>query len=126
MQTFVYVCSLFHGLFKQPKMSQILQNVQTIIKYISSLFKIKTVQTVLLFGDLQKAFRAPQPPDPKQKRHTPPVSQFSCSSDWSLREGGPPGEKEPVFPVSLRWKVELWGGERGLVHVSCLRTKEMD
>lgn len=42
MWNFVYVCSPFYGLFKQPKMSQILQNVQTIIKYISSLFKIKT------------------------------------------------------------------------------------
>lgn len=67
-----------------------------------SLSPIKTAQAALLFGDLHRAFHAPQPPGPKQKRRTPPVSQFSCSPDWSLREGGPPGEKEPVFPVSVK------------------------
>lgn len=80
-------------------------NYKATLKY-RSLSTIKTAQAALLFGDLQRAFYAPQPPGPKQKCRTPPVSQFSCSSDWLLKEGRPPREKEPVFPVSPKGKVE--------------------
>lgn len=104
-------------------------NYNSIVKY-SSFSTIKTAQAALLFGDLQRAFHAPQPPGPKQKHCTPPVSQFSCSPDWSLREGGLPGKREPVFPVfSQGWGEESRAAERGrevggggLVHASCLRT----
>lgn len=75
-------------------------NQKAVVKY-RSLSAIITAQAALLCGDLQRAFHAPQPPGPKQKRRAPPVSQFSCSPDWLLKEGGPPGEKEPVCPVSL-------------------------
>ncbi len=95
---------------KQIKMSQIRKNkVWNHYKATAkcrSLSTIKMAQAALLFGDLQWAFHAPQPPGPKQKRRTPPVSQFSCFSDWSLSEGGPPSEKEPVFPVSLWGEAE--------------------
>lgn len=94
---------------KNQKRIWVSNNYKAKVKY-RSLSAIKTAQAALLFGDLQWALHAPQPSGPKQKRCTPPVSQFSCSPDWSLSEGGPPGEREPVFPVSLREKGELWRG----------------
>lgn len=81
-------------------------------------------QAALLFADLQRAFHTPRPPGPKQKHRTPPVSQFSCSLDWSLREGRPPGEKEPVFPVSLRGESRAM--ERGAGAHFLSEDKEID
>lgn len=53
-------------------------------------------QAALLF-DLQRALHAPQPSGPKQKCSAPPVSQFTCSPDWLLREGGMPSETKTSF-----------------------------
>lgn len=102
------------------------QNVtNTTNKYICSLSKIKTkeeVQAALLFGDLQRAFRTPQPPGPEQKPCTPPVSQFSCCPDWSLREGRAARWERTSLSSLYRGR---WSRGEGLTRTSCLRTKRL-
>lgn len=108
---------------QSAKTQKKVSHVRDIIKHTGLLFKIKMAQAAPLFGDLHWAFHAPQPPGPKQKLRTPPVSQFSCTPDWSLREEGPPSEREPVFPVCVEGVgAEPPGGEEILTYASCLRT----
>lgn len=94
------------------------QWLRVMVKYINSLSTVlkkekkeeKKAQAALLFADLQRALHASWPSAPKQKSCTPPVSQFSCSLDCSLRERRrPPGETGPVFPV-LVFGLRVRGG----------------